>query len=298
MTMGLDPRFPHELSHRDWTVLLSHPDGEIGCDEGCGLFHHDCRILSRHRLTLDGAAPEWVSSDAVEADLWGASLRVARAGGTADGPELPQDAIEVRIDRRLGRGMVERIDVLNHSMTPRAVELAIELGADFADVLEVAMDQRQQTGNLSTAGGAEGIEIRYHATREEWSTERGLRIRCTNGDLALATGEIGSATARASISLDPRGSWSATLRFEPLVDGAWQEAAADAKQQLTRRADDARDNLFEPSTGPGSVTGDFGRGAKSTSLYTTVFELHPGRKRAAKAALLVAAVAAVRRIGR
>ena len=220
--MGLDPRFPHELSHRDWTVLLCHPDGEIGCDEGCGLFHHDCRILSRHRLTIDGAAPEWVSSGAVEADRWGASLRVPRAGGTADGPELPQDAIEVRIDRRLGGGMVERIDVVNHSMTERTAELAIELGADFADVLEVASDRRQQTGNLSAAAVPDGIEFRYRASREEWSTERGLRIRCADGDLALAAGEDGNAMARASISLEPRGSWSATLQVEPLVDGAWK----------------------------------------------------------------------------
>jgi glycogen debranching enzyme len=225
--MGLDPRFPHELSHRDWTVLLCHPDGEIGCDEGCGLFHHDCRILSRHRLTIDGAAPEWVSSDTVEADRWGASLRVPRVGGTPDGPELPEDAVEVRIDRRLGVGIVERIDVLNHGMTPRTLELAIELGADFADVLEVAMDRRQQTGERSAIAGTQGIEIRYRASHEQWTTERGLRIRCTEGDLALATGEDGSATAGASISLEPRGSWTATLRFEPLGGGAWHEAAVD-----------------------------------------------------------------------
>ena len=83
-----------------------------------------------------------------------------------------------------------------------------------------------------------------------------------------------------------------------LLDRYMLHGARAWKQQLTRRADDARDNLFEPSTGPGSVTGDFGRGAKVTSLYTTVFELHPGRKRAANAALLMAALAAVRRIGR
>jgi glycogen debranching enzyme len=225
--MGLDPRFPHELSYRDWTVLLCHPNGAIGCDEGCGVFHHDCRILSRHRLTVDGEAPEWVSSGGVESDRWGASLRVAMAGGAADGPELPQDAIEVRIDRRLGGGMVERIEVLNHGMTSRSVELGLELASDFADVLEVANDQRQQTGDLSSAAGPDGIAISYRASREERTTERGLRIRCTGGDLVLAAGDAGSAWARASISLDPRGHWAATLHFEPLVDGGWREVRPD-----------------------------------------------------------------------
>ena len=60
-----------------------------------------------------------------------------------------------------------------------------------------------------------------------------------------------------------------------LLDRYMLQGARAWKQQLTKRADDARDNLFEPSTGPGSVDGDFGRGAKPTSLYTTLFELHP-----------------------
>jgi short-subunit dehydrogenase len=70
------------------------------------------------------------------------------------------------------------------------------------------------------------------------------------------------------------------------------------KQQLTRRPDDVRDNLFDASTGPGSVTGDFGHDAKPTSRYTTLLELHPWRKRAIGAALLAVALASVRRIGR
>ena len=83
-----------------------------------------------------------------------------------------------------------------------------------------------------------------------------------------------------------------------LLDRYMLQGARAWKQQMTPRPDDARDNLFEPSTGPGSVTGDFGREAKPTSLYTSLLELHPIRKRALTAALLLAAFAAVRRIGR
>jgi short-subunit dehydrogenase len=70
------------------------------------------------------------------------------------------------------------------------------------------------------------------------------------------------------------------------------------KQQMTNRPDDAADNLFDPSTGPGSTTGDFGTDAKSTSLYTTYFELHPNRKRVAIGAVVLAFLALVRRLGR
>jgi short-subunit dehydrogenase len=83
-----------------------------------------------------------------------------------------------------------------------------------------------------------------------------------------------------------------------LLDRYMLQGARAWKQQLTKRPDDARDNLFDASTGPGSVTGDFGRDAKRTSVYTSLFELHPARKRAVSVALAAIALAAVRRIGR
>ena len=83
-----------------------------------------------------------------------------------------------------------------------------------------------------------------------------------------------------------------------LLDRYMVQGARAWKQQQTSRPDDARDNLFEASTGPGSTTGDFGRDSKATSLYTTLLELHPERKRLAVAAFLIGSLVLVRRIGR
>lgn len=83
-----------------------------------------------------------------------------------------------------------------------------------------------------------------------------------------------------------------------LLDRYMLQGARAWKQQLTPRPDDSRDNLFEASTGSGSVTGEFGSDAKPASLYTSFLELHPARKRAVGTALVVAALAVLRRIGR
>ena len=83
-----------------------------------------------------------------------------------------------------------------------------------------------------------------------------------------------------------------------LLDRYMLHGARAWKQQKTNRPDDARDNLFEASTGPGATTGQFGEGSKATSLYTKAFELHPQRKRIAAALLLIGAVRLVRRFGR
>jgi short-subunit dehydrogenase len=83
-----------------------------------------------------------------------------------------------------------------------------------------------------------------------------------------------------------------------LLDRYMTQGEHMVRQQRTDRPDDRRDNLFEPSTGPGSTTGEFGEGASPTSVYTNIFELHPARKRLAVGVLVAASVALLWRAGR
>ena len=99
------------------------------------------------------------------------------------------------------------------------------------------------------------------------------------------------------------GGWGKLLviaqRLSPsLLDRYMLQGGRAFDQQKAKRPDDARDNLFEASTGPGTTTGDFGDGAKPTSLYTSHLELHPERKRLVNVALLGGLLLLVRRLGR
>jgi short-subunit dehydrogenase len=99
------------------------------------------------------------------------------------------------------------------------------------------------------------------------------------------------------------GGWGKLLilaqRLSPsLLDRYMLQNGRSVKQQKTTKPDDRRDNLFEASTGPGSTTGAFGEGSKSSSIYTTLLELHPNRKRLVLGAALLTALTVVRRIGR
>jgi short-subunit dehydrogenase len=85
---------------------------------------------------------------------------------------------------------------------------------------------------------------------------------------------------------------SSTLLDRYMVQGRRLE-----KQQATDRPDDGRDNLFDPSSGPGSTRGEFGADAKPVSIYTRELELHPMRKRLVLAAAIFAGVLAVRKVG-
>jgi hypothetical protein len=126
-----------------YTVLCSSPDGSVSTDPE-GLFHEDARVLSRYELTIGGSRPELVSTATPENDRWEAVLRFPRPGGRPEGPMLPQDALEIRRRRLVGPGMLESIEVRNHSAVPCETTFEVELDADFADVAEVGRKREQQ----------------------------------------------------------------------------------------------------------------------------------------------------------
>jgi short-subunit dehydrogenase len=85
-------------------------------------------------------------------------------------------------------------------------------------------------------------------------------------------------------------------RFAPrLADQLLLGPGKAWSKQRTSQPADGTDNLFTPSTGPGAVDGSFGSTAKSTSLYTGLFELHPERIRMGLAVAALAGYRALRR---
>ena len=82
-----------------------------------------------------------------------------------------------------------------------------------------------------------------------------------------------------------------------LLDRYMTQGHRMVKQQRTDRPDDVRDNLFQPSTGPGASRGEFGDGAKPVSVYTQTLELHPVRKRLLALVAVVAGLALIRKVG-
>ena len=216
--MAVDPFTPwRRLLYADYTVLCSAPDGTITAAPE-GLFDHDTRILSRHRLTVDGQALRFVSTADLASDRRLIVLLAPRPGGSAIGPALPQDAVEVRVEVLVGPGMVERITLANRSMVTVTPTLGLEVDADFADVLEVGRARRQKgkTTRRATADG--GLELTYLATRGERRIERGVRI--LPGESPLESD--GRTTLAWRPELKPGGISVVELTFESLVDGEWR----------------------------------------------------------------------------
>jgi glycogen debranching enzyme len=220
----VDPFTPsRRLLFADYTVLCTDIDGAIGADPE-GLYDHDTRIISQHRLSLEGRELKFVSSGDIGTSRRLTVLYSPQAGGDAAGPVLPQDAIEVRIETLVGPGMAERISVVNRSMVAARAVLCLDVESDFADVMEVGRDRRQKGETIVTALDGGGLELIYQAARGGRQVERGVRVIPYEAD---APEQRGRGTLLWRLDLPPNRTWSVRLVFESLVDGTWRRPGLD-----------------------------------------------------------------------
>jgi glycogen debranching enzyme len=246
-----DPR--RDVAHEGYTVLVTRPDGRFGLDREEGLFDFDARVLSWWELRVNGEIPEFVSSSKPDVRRWGSVLRRLMKGGGPGGPRLPQDAIEIQLHRRVGCGMEERIELRNHSMAPTEVRLGLELGADFADVVEAKKGRRH--GGRTTrrwTGRSRRLTFEHIAEHEGRTFERAVRVTVQSPDGSLpirmeparprADAEAGdwraeaAARLRVDLELAPHERRTLILRYESRVDGRWRSPLEEhGEDALTAR---------------------------------------------------------------
>jgi glycogen debranching enzyme len=218
--------------HGGYTVLCTAADGSIEADP-MGLYDYDTRILSRYRLTVDDRPPELVAAARPEADMLVARYRVQRDGGEASGPGLPEDALDLELERRVGAGMLDSWTIQNHSALPWQGRLRLEVDADFADIAEIGGERRQR-GEVTVRLGPRSLELRYDARRDRLRFARAVRVRLLAGVPAQGAAPSGTSfeadATDAGISLRVRiaanGELQLPFRVTSRVAGQWRSPDA------------------------------------------------------------------------
>ncbi len=223
--------------HAGYTVLCASPDGSIEADPA-GLYDYDTRILSRFRLTVDDRPPALLSAATPEADTLVARYRVPIEGGRAQGPVLPEDALDLELERRVGAGLLDRWTITNRSAVPWSGRLRLEVDADFADVAEVGAERRQK-GEVSARQGPRSLELRYEARREGRRLQRGVRVRVLPGNALDVEATDTGMDIRARLAA--RGAVEFRVRVSSRVNGRWRspdlpEDDADLTMRARQRA--------------------------------------------------------------
>jgi glycogen debranching enzyme len=160
------------------TFCICDDSGDI-VDEPAGFYADDTRHLSRLVLTINGTRPLLLSSGKVDYFSAAFYLRNPVTAG------LPQNALLIGRERFVGDGMQDHLVVTNQTAVPISFQLALELAADFADILTVKKHDLA-LGDPRTAG--------------QLPPRRMAQSGAVDGELLLFDRERGS-TARTEIVL-------------------------------------------------------------------------------------------------
>ena len=179
-----------------------------------GFYSDDTRFLSRLCVKLNGAKPLLLSSGKVEYFSAAFFMRNPLAGG------LAQDVISMTRERFVGEGMQDQLTLQNQTMEPQALELELDLGTDFADILSVkhhdfALGDPKRAEPLPPS-----VEPRYDEEQNQFL------LSDTDGEVARTQvilsqrGEIDGSRVRYWVELAPRQRWELRVDVFAAVDGA------------------------------------------------------------------------------
>ncbi|MBA2664224.1 MAG: amylo-alpha-1,6-glucosidase [Bradymonadaceae bacterium] len=246
----LRPRSEQIYISQGRIVIATSVDGSIEPEAELGLFVHETRMLSRHQVLVDGEPLKPVALSKVAEHAW-LGYYITRAPGAGSDSkdmgaglmdEASEQTLEARISRYVGSNMHEDLDLTNYSSGVVNFELAVELDADFADLVETARP-RQQFGTLDRRFqqlDEQSWELRfdYRASHGDARLDRGLRLLVHRVDSAPRW-ERGRLIF--DVGLEPQQRWHACLDYIPRVEEAltlgWEPSHYQCRS-------------FEPTTNP------------------------------------------------
>ncbi len=210
------------------TFCICDERGDIAADTS-GFFAHDTRFLSRLVLRIADTNPLLLSSGRVEHFKAAFYLRNANANG------LPRDALSIARERFVGSGMQERVSVRNESMKRLEFELALEVAADFADIISVklhdfALGDPEHAQPLPPPAPARHDEARQQLSIVDPAGDLSTRI------VFSKLGRLEGGAMRFDLSLEPHEQWDLRVDVLPSLDG-------DAESELGEHLDDERETV-------------------------------------------------------
>jgi glycogen debranching enzyme len=185
------------ILRNDGVSLVALPGGDIdaAAHEATGLYRCDTRHLSRFRLTLGGVAP--ILLDASQSGAIFSAVYTNPAMADPAGRVVPARALVIRRRRVLGRGLVESLTISNYHRDAQAVEVRLEVDADFHDIFEVrGFERRSARPPVDAQAGRAGIRFRYAGADGA--------VRTTSVRFDPPPSSIGAGGALYRLVLEPR----------------------------------------------------------------------------------------------
>ena len=168
------------------SLLIVTPRGDCGEDQTLsGFYYREARYLRTLRLELNGTPPWLCETAAVAPDelmltYVHPEIREPGGGGTGqsgdeeerDDQGIPVRALDVRLSYVVRMASLDiSLTIANRAREPMTIDVALALGADFADIQEAQTGKREQTAAVETVAGDGSLEFVYRHPQLPYRTQ-------------------------------------------------------------------------------------------------------------------------------
>ena len=228
------------------TFCISDERGDVR-EGALGFFARDTRHLARAVLTLDGAAPQLLSSTHPSPNTARFFMRNALTDGRG------QDELLVIRERRVADGLLEDVTVQNLASERTHVELVLELGVDFADIFSVKERDMQFGDPLHARPLPPAVASGWNADRRELAFAHADDPELVTRVFVSRPAEVADSALRWSLELEPREEWHVSIDVVPSVGN--EDLTADrVRLHLEQRCARIDDSLRAWQTGVPRLT--------------------------------------------
>ncbi|MDZ5445190.1 glycogen debranching N-terminal domain-containing protein [Micromonospora sp. 4G57] len=208
------------------TFMYSDPVGDVPAGTIGGLVHRDTRLLNHWVLTIDGHRLLVLRSHVV--DHYSAQFFLTNPAL----PDLPANTIVVRRLRYLSDGLHERIEVGSFAGERVRLELRLEVGNDFADILEIKTNVRDRSERIQRRHARDGSQLVFSYEQDGFTAD--TRVWSTRPPRRLEGDHLVWA-----IDLGPRGEWQVDLKVPvPPGIGVTEPVRGDVADVFHHRVED------------------------------------------------------------
>ena len=134
--------------NRDDRVVVCQPDARIDAAANDGFFARDTRFISGYSLWINHRRPVLLSSSPIE--HFSSRHELTNEALLDIGGPIPPSSLSIRLDRSVGGGVHEDLDIVNYGVREVRLTIEIEIDSDFADIFDVKVGTVVRRGAINS----------------------------------------------------------------------------------------------------------------------------------------------------
>lgn len=178
------------------TFMVTDQNGEITDESELGVYSGDTRYVSRYEIFANGLP--WSRLTSNPTAYFAMQIYMTNPSFPTEDGVIEPGTLALIINRTVGDGLHEDVDVENHALVPVRFNLEVLLRADFADIFEVKTRRLVRRGHIVSIWDDEKAQLRTSYTNKDFHRE--LIYALLHGD---ARPHFANGRVTWEIALDP-----------------------------------------------------------------------------------------------